>query len=737
MVHVPGYEIQELLSWGSQGDVFLARDAAGQRVALKIVTADRGDGDPHAMARLQREARLLAAVDSPHVVKVRDFLQHEQWSCLVMEFLAGQRLDAAIRERRGDPAVPAPVQDAPTARLPVDEADTRAATKTTTRVVPAALQRHEHVAWALDIAVQLAEGVATLHRNGLLHRDLKPHNVMLVDGRVVLIDFGFARRDGITTLTQTGTAIGTLAYMSPEQFGGGEASARSDVFALGATIHHCLNGFPPGDGDMQSLAALAARRTPPDVRRANPAVGANLARVVARCLEPDPRDRHPDAAAVLADLQRCRRLEAIQSSFSPGRAWRHHGRRALWTVAAVALLAGIAAAWTRDEALGIANAILGDVVATRTEAAHARWLECDAECRTQVVTALNQRLAGVAQATAVARALRLGMLGVTKRERHVIALVANRDDDAVVPSPDAFVATDEPRGLLVQPGRAWCFVMSTEPRHWWSPTDPRCLQLLLQFDPVEDTVPLRSLHALPTEGSFVDSVPTTTVAAGTYPVQQGTAQVPVAIELPLVVALHECDRSSLLQFRRVMSGFRNQQGDVDAWFRHPDEPAAATAALWAIWSDARTVEVDPMPARVDFWEAHRLAAFLGFRLPHVREWEVIAQEGGRWLGGERARRVPELLQPVDAVPEWDRTSRGVCFATSNASEWILDRQERLDGLRFPAAPLQLELRGERTFVLITLLGVPPDPSQDSPERPSYRPHGLRLYRHRLQPHRGD
>ncbi len=327
MVQVPGYEIQELLSWGSQGDVFLALDRDGQRVALKVVTADRGDGDPDGMARLEREARLLAVIDSPHVVKVREFVRREQWSCLVMEFLAGQQLDDVLRERRGESVAVGRATAPSTVRLPAAERGATAGSATSIgKVVPAALQRPEHASWALDIALQLATGVATLHQHQLVHRDLKPQNVMLVGERAVLIDFGFARRAGVTTLTQTGTAIGTLAYMSPEQFRGVEASPCGDVFALGATIHYCLNGAPPVDGHMHTLAAMANRRAPPDVRRANPAVGADLARVVARCLEPDPRDRYPDAVAVLADLQRCQRGERVAHAFSLGRTWRHHGR---------------------------------------------------------------------------------------------------------------------------------------------------------------------------------------------------------------------------------------------------------------------------------------------------------------------------------------------------------------------------------------------------------------------------
>jgi hypothetical protein len=599
------------------------------------------------------------------------------------------------------------------------------------------LQTPEHVAWALDLAVQLATGVATLHEHGLVHRDLKPQNTMLVGGRLVLIDFGFARSDGITTLTQTGTAIGTLAYMSPEQFRGAVASPRGDVFGLGATICYCLTGAPPGDGDYRSIAAMAARRTPPNLRRANAAVSVDLARVVARCLEPDPRDRYADAAAVLADLQRCQRAERVPRAFSLPRLWRHHGRRVLLAAAASLLLAGGAALLTGADPQSIANGILSDVAAGRTEAAHGRWLECREDLRPGVLTALNKQVLGVAQATDVARALRLGVLGLDKRERHQVALVASRGVDSVAPAANEFVSTDVPRGLLVQPGRVWCFVMSTEPRYWWGEDDPWCLQLLLEIEPVAGEVPLlRSLQALPTAERRRPEISTVLLPAGTYPVMQGEAQVDVVIEQPLSIGVHEVDRTCLLEFRLSMSGFRKLHDQIDLWFRHPDEPPAATAALWAIWENSRTAEVGAMPAQIDFWEAYRLASFFGFRLPHLREWEAIACEGGRWLGGERSRVVPAQLQPANAEPEWDRTSRGVCFATSNASEWILDRdtafEGRVEGLRFPVVPWQMRPSkvGALTFFLGAVFGEPPDPTQDT-EEPSYRPHGLRLYRQRL------
>ena len=205
------------------------------------------------------------------------------------------------------------------------------------------MQTREHVAWSLDIALQLARGSAEMHRIRLVHRDLKPQNVMLVGDRVVLIDFGFARRDGVTTMTQTGTAIGTLAYMSPELLSGESANERLDVYALGATIYHCLTGAPPFGSTEPTLKAMAGRGRPRSARSANPAVDVGLAAVVARCLEPDPRDRYLDAEAVLMDLERVQRGERVRIPFSLGRLWRHRRRRCLQVAGLAAAL--LLASW--------------------------------------------------------------------------------------------------------------------------------------------------------------------------------------------------------------------------------------------------------------------------------------------------------------------------------------------------------------------------------------------------------
>ena len=420
MVTVPGYQIERLLNWGSQGDVFLATDRSGRKVALKVVTPDRVQGEERAVERLRREARLLAAITSPHVVVVHEFLESDEWSCLVLEYLEGKRLEAEVRERGGSIVEPARAPMGSTVVLPATQPRWR---------VPEPLQTQGHVDWALGIARQLAEGVAELHAIGLLHRDLKPQNAMLVDGRMVLIDFGFARMTGVTTLTQSGAAVGTLAFMSPEQFRGGAASKQSDVYGLGATIYFCLVGSPPIDVGAGSLAALAKAKAPPRLRRANRAVSSSLAAVVARALQPDPRDRYADAEQLRADLERCQRGERVRLPFSPGRLWRNH-RRTLAS-GGFAMLLGLLAWWLWGgfDAGRVAGRLL-EAVANDPAAAAADWQRCLDDEQLQITDALNERLGGDGErALQVARVLHLGVLRVGGRPAHYGSLQPSEGED--------------------------------------------------------------------------------------------------------------------------------------------------------------------------------------------------------------------------------------------------------------------------------------------------------------------
>jgi len=213
--------------------VYLGRDGElERRVAVKLLAASVGRDD-ELRRRFARESRLAARLSHPNVVAVFDAGEDGGRPYIVMEYVEGETLADVLR-RRG--------------ALPTEE--------------------------AAEIAGQVAAGLAHAHAQGLVHRDVKPQNLLVSgDGRVKIADFGVARGDDLSQLTQAGTVLGTAAYLSPEQAAGSSVGPASDVYSLGAVLYELLTGRTPYRFD--SLADLAAPRNPPP---APPA----LADVVAR-----------------------------------------------------------------------------------------------------------------------------------------------------------------------------------------------------------------------------------------------------------------------------------------------------------------------------------------------------------------------------------------------------------------------------------------------------------------------
>lgn len=285
------YRIGPLIGRGGFAHVYRARDEAeGADVALKVLRADRFTAA--ALRRLEREAALAAGFDHPHLVRVLDAGRDGDLAYLAMELVAGPTLRERLRE--GPP--------------PVDE--------------------------AVRLAGELLDGLAALHARGVLHRDVKPGNVLLgADGRARLADLGLALpvdRDE-TRATSTAAIVGTLDYLSPEQALGEDLDARSDLYSVGLVLFEMLTGRLAFER-ASTLGVLLARlqATPPDLRALRPDVPAWLAAVVARLLEREPAARYPSAAAARADLRAGR---------APRRRWRlPRGRRGV----ALALVAGAA-----------------------------------------------------------------------------------------------------------------------------------------------------------------------------------------------------------------------------------------------------------------------------------------------------------------------------------------------------------------------------------------------------------
>jgi serine/threonine protein kinase/tetratricopeptide (TPR) repeat protein len=255
------YRINTAIGAGGMGEVYRATDMKlGRDVALKILPPNVAS-DPERLARFQREARAVAALNHPNVVTLYSVEESDGVQFLTMELIEGQSLDRVI----------------PANGLPVE------------RIV--------------EIARALADALAAAHEKSIIHRDLKPANVMVTtEDRVKVLDFGLAKDLGAEThggatqtsagLTQVGIVMGTPAYMSPEQVSGRTLDHRTDIFSLGVILHEMATGRRPFEGTSSAeLVSSILRDNPPLVTDVRADLPGDLARVIRRCLEKDPRHR--------------------------------------------------------------------------------------------------------------------------------------------------------------------------------------------------------------------------------------------------------------------------------------------------------------------------------------------------------------------------------------------------------------------------------------------------------------
>jgi Tol biopolymer transport system component len=313
------YRIFERLGHGAMGIVYRGEDTRlGRPVALKFLPEDVSE-DKQSLERMHREARASSALNHPNICTIYDIDEHEGQPFLVMELLHGSTLREIISGK------PLPAAD------------------------------------VVEYGIQIADALDTAHRQGIVHRDIKPANLFITERNVSkILDFGVAkitderrhRHAGASTagatatqtaddtLTGTGAAVGTVAYMSPEQARGEKLDGRSDIFALGVVLYEMATGQQAFRGDTTAIIFDAIlNRTPPSSHRLNPKVPEELERCISICLEKDRELRYQTAAELRADLRRLKR--DLESGLV-----RTRGRRRAWAFPAAigsGLMVGVAA----------------------------------------------------------------------------------------------------------------------------------------------------------------------------------------------------------------------------------------------------------------------------------------------------------------------------------------------------------------------------------------------------------
>ncbi|MBV6521214.1 MAG: Serine/threonine-protein kinase PknD [Gemmatimonadaceae bacterium] len=259
------YRLAGFLGAGGMGEVYRAVEVqTGRVVALKVLVQTARGGDQ--ANRFRDEARIQSAMKHPAIAELHEYFEVDGLPCIAMEFVDGDTLDAVLR-RRG----PLPAQE------------------------------------ALRLFADIVDAVGYLHQRGVIHRDIKSTNVKLTEsGGVKLLDFGIAKSAGSPKLTATGSVVGTLHYLSPEQLRTGVAEARSDIWSLGVLLYELVTGRLPFDGD--GLGILTERILRGVFRPASAAAGGSsrdVDRIIGRCLTVGLDGRYASAEALLTDVRQC------------------------------------------------------------------------------------------------------------------------------------------------------------------------------------------------------------------------------------------------------------------------------------------------------------------------------------------------------------------------------------------------------------------------------------------------
>jgi hypothetical protein len=261
------YELIRSLGGGGMSEVYLARDLLlGREVAVKVIRPELA-ADERSVARFRREARAAASLSHPGIVAIHDVGVHRDAPFIVMERVQGRTLGQVLQDE---------------GRLSPDR--------------------------TAEIGAAVAYALAAAHAAGIIHRDVKPGNIMLTEsGQVKVLDFGIAHATRWTPLTEGPVVHGTAEYISPEQIRGEGADPRSDVYALGSVLYELLAGHPPFHGETPlAIAYRHLEDTPPPIESQRPGVPPGLAAVLARSLAKDRGHRYRSADELAAELDRVR-----------------------------------------------------------------------------------------------------------------------------------------------------------------------------------------------------------------------------------------------------------------------------------------------------------------------------------------------------------------------------------------------------------------------------------------------
>jgi len=268
---IAGYYITGQIGSGGMGVVYRANDGT-RTVAIKVLPADKAT-DQRLMRRFSREAKASAALSHPNVAQILEVGEEEGIRFIVMEHVNGQSLDTRMRR-------------------PLD------------------------ISEVMQIGLQVAEALDAAHSKGIVHRDIKPGNVMITqESQVKVLDFGLAKlmepslvdprgELGLTTQTEMGTTIGTVFYMSPEQAIGAPVDYRSDIFSVGVLLYEMTTGRRPfAAKSVVETVEQILHSQPEAIALFNAQAGAAIEQIIRKCMEKDPRKRYQSARALTVDLQ--------------------------------------------------------------------------------------------------------------------------------------------------------------------------------------------------------------------------------------------------------------------------------------------------------------------------------------------------------------------------------------------------------------------------------------------------